>query len=158
MIQCKPPFTGDASPKRPGSPSSSLIEEDISSPVHKSSSVRDLSLRPQYEEETTSPVPKPSTSNVGTSSLLEPGSKEAQSAANTVADSVQLLQQQSTATLCGTEAEQMLKSIQSEVNKQGKLLAAFIASDREFKTKLTADISSIKDLLEKEQSRSVSHH
>ena len=89
--------------------------------------------------------------------MLESGSKEAQSAANTVANSLQF-QQQSTSTLCGTEAEQMLKSIQSEVNTQGKLLAAFIASDREFKTKLTADISSIKDLIEKEQSRSVSHH
>ena len=126
--------------------------------MHKSSSVRDLSLGPQYEEETTSPVPNLSTSKDGNSSMLESGSKEAQSAANTVANSLQLFQQQSTATLCGTEAEQMLKSIQSEVKTQGKLLAAFIASDREFKTKLTADISSIKDLLEKEQSRSVSHH
>ena len=125
--------------------------------MHKSSSVRDLSLGPQYEEETTSPVPNLSTSKDGNSSMLESGSKEAQSAANTVANSLQF-QQQSTSTLCGTEAEQMLKSIQSAVNTQGKLLAAFIASDREFKTKLTADISSIKDLLEKEQSRSVSHH
>ena len=62
--------------------------------------------------------------------------------------------------LMGNEALSILKSIETEVKasradvkQQGKIMNAFIASQREFNSQLTREMSEIKDLFKTENAR-----